>query len=113
MTLSLSSSVFPCFRSSLFFLLVSFESIGHLECHKVSKCVKGPQWQSRGVSRVFLGWFNVVSKEFKIVYFGCKYSNYNYQDFLAAMSSSRSDVVTQFVCVCFRVCFRPSPFFFF
>ena len=64
-----------------------------------------------GSQGVFLGWFNVVSKEFKIVYFGCKYSNYNYQDFLAAMSSSRSDVVTQFVCVCFRVCFRPSPFF--
>ena len=27
--------------------------------------------------------------------------------FLAAMSSSRSDVVTQFVCVCFRVFVRP------
>ena len=30
--------------------------------------------------------------------------------FLAAMSSSRSDVVTQYVFPCFRVCCRPSPF---
>ena len=45
----------------------------HLECHKASKSVEGTQQQLMGVSRVFLGWFKVVSKEFKIVYFSCKH----------------------------------------
>ena len=34
------------------------------------------------------------------------------RSFLAVMSSSRSDVVTQFVRLSVRPCFRPSPFFF-
>ena len=71
----------------------------HLECYKASKCVKGTQWQSRGVSRVFLGWFKAVSKESILA---ANTPIINFQDFLAAMSS-----VCSFVCV--FVC----PFFFF
>ena len=50
---------------------------------------------------VFLGGFNVV-------HLTATTSIISFQDFLAAMSSSRSDVVTQFV----RSCVRPFvPFF--
>ena len=45
---------------------------------------------------------------FNVVYSSCKYRNYKFQNFLAAMSSSRSDVVTKFVCPCFGV---SVPFF--
>ena len=74
---------------------MSLESVLHLEVHKASESAKGTQ-RSRGVSRVFLG----LATNNPIM---------NYRDFLAAMSSSRSDVVTQ--CVRPFVCSFVRPFF--
>ena len=61
MTLSLSSLVLP----SPFFFLVSLKSVEHLECHKASKSVKGTQWESMSVSRVFERSFKGVSRKFQ------------------------------------------------
>ena len=66
MTLSLSSLVRPFVRN-LFFSLVFLKSVEHLECHKASKSVKGSQWESMCVSRVFQGCFKGVSR----VFLGC------------------------------------------
>ena len=60
------------------------ESVVHIEYHKASKSVKGTQCLSLGVSMVFLGWFKVVwkdfkivvSKEFKVIYFSCECPDY-------------------------------------
>ena len=51
---------------SLFFLLVSLESIVHLECHKESKSVKGTQQgRFKEVSRVFQESFKTISRKFQ------------------------------------------------
>ena len=71
MTLSLSSSVRPFFRSSVpfFISLVSLLSEVYLECYKVFKeC--SYQWESIGVSRVFVPGcckevLRVLTKNFK------------------------------------------------
>ena len=59
-----SSSVRVSVCVSLFFLLVSLESVVDLQCHKQSKSVKGIQWESMCVSRVLQGSFKGVSKKF-------------------------------------------------
>ena len=53
------SSVRPSVRT-LFFSLVSMESLEHLECHKASKSIKEIKFESTGVKR--------VSQDFKGVY---------------------------------------------
>ena len=65
MTLSLSPFVCPSVRSSPFFSLVSLKSVVHLESHKASKSVKGTQWESLCVSRVFEGSFKGVLRVFQ------------------------------------------------
>ena len=68
MTLSLSLSVRSFVRSffrPLFFSLVSLKSVVHLESHKASKSVKGTQWESLCVSRVFQGSFKGVLRVFQ------------------------------------------------
>ena len=51
---------------SLFFsLIVSLKSVEHLECNEVSKRVKGTQWESMCVSRVYEGCFKEVSRKFQ------------------------------------------------
>ena len=52
-------------RPSLFFSLVSLKSVEHLECQKASKIVKGTQWESMCVSRVFQGYMKGVSRKFQ------------------------------------------------
>ena len=48
-----------------FFSLVSLKSVVHLECHRASKSVKGTQWESLCVSRVFQGSFKGISRKFQ------------------------------------------------
>ena len=74
MTLSLSSSVFPCFCVSPFFLLVSLESVVDLESHKQSKSVKGSQLNVSRVLRCFKNnskKFQGCFKEVPRVFQGC------------------------------------------
>ena len=44
---------------------MSLKSVEHLECHKASKSVKGTQWESMCISRVFQGCIKGVSRKFQ------------------------------------------------
>ena len=61
----MSSFIVILFDLEHLFLLVSLKSVEHLECHKASKSVKGTQWESMCISRVFQGCIKGVSRKFQ------------------------------------------------
>ena len=48
-----------------FYSLVSLKFVVHLECYKASKSVKGIQWESMCVSKVFQRYFKGVLRMFQ------------------------------------------------
>ena len=64
MTVSLSVFV-RSFVRPLFFSLVSWKSVAHLECYKASKSVKGIHCESMCVLTVFQGCFREVLRVFQ------------------------------------------------
>ena len=53
------------FKYIFVFSFVSLKSVKHLECHKASKSVKGIQWESMCVSKVFERYFKGVLRMFQ------------------------------------------------